>query len=697
MSDQVRKSVRNFNHAAGRTGLLELALSLVRQAALLSRCFVAVSLAMLVASPAWGQKQVDLADQSLTDLMNISVTSVSKKEQKLSRTASAIFVITAEDIRRSGATNIPDLLRMVPGLNVAQINANTWAVTARGFNARFSNDLLVLLDGRSVYTPTFDGVYWDVLDLPLEDIDRIEVIRGPGASVWATNAINGVVNIITKKTSETQGGFAEVAAGNVNQGFGTVQYGGSIGRRTSFRAFVKYLNANHFPNAAGQDGGDGWNDTRIGVRADTNLSANDSLTFEGDLYRGREGNASLDFVSVGSPLVETQNEVNLGGGFLQAVWNRRYSDRSGMSIQASYDEYERNDFLGETRGTSDITFQHHFGWGDRQDLIWGLEYRYSQSRAAGDPFFSLDPPDLKTSMFSGFVQDEIAVVPDILHVTLGTKLEHDNYTGFDVLPTARLTWTPDTKQTIWAAVSEAARQPGSIDVSLRSFIGGFMGPSGPVEFELMGNPKIKDEGSIAYEAGYRLSVNEELTLDFSSYYNRHSNQETVEPGVPFFETTPAPPHMVVPLVFGNLMHGETHGFEMSGNWKPVRRWTLSPGYAFEGTHMHLLPTSQDTASVAQAQGSTPVNSAQLRSHVDIASRISWDTSAYFVGRLTDPEVSSYTRLDTALTWQWTKMLSLSAVGQNLLKDRHEEFVDYTGSAGTTLIRRSAYVKATWHF
>src|SRR5580700_1159055 len=271
----------------------------------------------IFAAPAWPQQQTpDLADRSLEDLMNIEVTSVSKKEQKLSRTASAVFVITQEDIRRSGARNIPDLLRMVPGLDVAQINANTWAISARGLNGRFSNELLVVLDGRSLYTPTTGGVFWDVVDLPLEDIERIEVIRGPGASVWATSAVNGVINIITKKASDTPGAMVVAGGGTADQGFGTLQYGGNIGKDTSFRVFTKYLNQDHFPNSNGQDGGDGWNLARAGFRTDTAFSPKDTLTIEGDLYRGREGLPGLGISSFTSPPVQdVQMEVNLGGGF----------------------------------------------------------------------------------------------------------------------------------------------------------------------------------------------------------------------------------------------------------------------------------------------------------------------------------------------------------------------------------------------
>jgi len=301
------------------------------------RGFLITAVAILMTIPAWPQESAqDLSSNSLEDLMNVEVTSVSKTEQRLSRTASAVFVITREDIRRSGATNIPDLLRMVPGISVAQISANTWAITARGLNGRFSNELLVMLDGRSVYTPTFDGVRWDGLDLPLEDIERIEVIRGPGASVWATNAVNGVINIITKKAPGTSGGMVVAGGGTIDQGFGTLQYGGNIGKATSYRVFTKYWNQDHFPGTNGQDRGDGWNLTRVGFRTDTVFWPKDTVTFEGDLYRGREGNPGLSVTSITSPAVKVQAQTNLGGGFLQTGWDHTFSANAGTSLQLSY-------------------------------------------------------------------------------------------------------------------------------------------------------------------------------------------------------------------------------------------------------------------------------------------------------------------------------------------------------------------------
>ena len=659
-----------------------------------------VTILVSVALPAWPRQNADdLTARSIEDLMNIQVTSVSKTEETLSRTAAAVFVISTEDIRRSGATNIPDLLRMVPGMDVSQINGNTWAISARGFNARFSNELLVLVDGRPAYTETTGGVFWDVLDLPLEDIKRIEVIRGPGGSVWGANAVNGVINIITQKASDPHGGLVVAGGGNIDQGFGTIQYGGAVGRGTDYRVYTKYLNQDHLPDSAGQDGGDGWHMFLGGFRTDSVLSAKDKLTFEGDIYSSREGTPNSNFPSVIAAAPQNiELLVNLSGGFIQGLWDHTSSPDSDTTIQFSYDRYQRNDALREGRGTLDFNFQNHFSGWARQNIVWGLNYRYSASDSDGDLTVSLVPAHLNTQLFGSFVQDEIAIIPDRLYLTIGAKLEHNYYTGFGFMPSARLAWAPSPHHTLWAAISKAYRTPSATDAFLRSDLSGFPGPGGiPVLVRLTGNPAVKNEGLVAYEAGYRTTVLKQLSIDFTAYYNNYSDQETVEPATPFMENTPPPPHLVLPLIYENLIHGETHGIEVAANWQTTHRWTLSSGYAFEEIHMHLAPTSHDTTSVGGAEGSSPDHSAQLRSHFVLWHGLSWDASAYFVGRLTDPSEPSYTRLDTGLSWHFRERASLSFVGQNLLKDLHEEFVDSTGSARTTLVKRSAYVKLSWQF
>jgi iron complex outermembrane recepter protein len=650
--------------------------------------------------PVWSQqKPDDLMGRSIEDLMNIQVTSVSKTEQTLSRTASAVFVISQEDIRRSGVTNIPDALRMVPGVDVAQINANTWAVDVRGFNARFSNDLLVLVDGRPVYTQTFGGVYWDTVDFPLEDIERIEVIRGPGGSIWGANAVNGVINIITKKASNTPGGLVVAGGGNVDQGFGTLQYDGKAGKMTDYRIYTKYFNQDHLPGSAGQDGGDGWHMLRGGFRTDSVLSSKDTLMFQGDIYSAREGIPTINFPSVTASALQNIEQLgNLSGGFVQGVWDHAFSTRSETTSQVSYDRYQRDDILREGRGTLDLDFQNNFSGWARQNIVWGLAYQYSASNSEGNLTASFVPADLTTQLFSMFAQDEIVVVPNRLYLTIGTKLEHNDYTGFNVMPSASVTWSLSPHHTLWAAISQADRTPSEIDTSARSTLGGFTGPGGiPALITFVGNPRVKNEGVIAYEAGYRTTIFRGLSIDFTAFYNNYSDQETIEPSVPFIENTPLPPHLVVPETYENLMHGETHGVEIAVNWQATHRWTLSTGFALEEIHMHLAPTSQDTTSVSGAEGGSPDNSAQLRSHLVLWHGLGWDTSAYFVGRLTDPNEPSYTRLDTQLTWHFRERASLSFVGQNLVKDRHEEFIDSTGTARSTQVKRSAYAKLSWQF
>ncbi|HET6217313.1 MAG TPA: TonB-dependent receptor, partial [Acidobacteriaceae bacterium] len=591
-----------------------------------------------------------------------------------------------------------DLLRMVPGLDVARINANTWAVSARGLNARFSNELLVLMDGRTVYTPTFGGVFWDVLDLPLGNVERIEVIRGPGGSIWGANAVNGVVNIITSKSSATQGAELVAGGGNVEQGFGTIQYGGRVGKRLDYRAYTKYLNQPEFPSKTGADGGDGWRMFRGGFRSDSVLSSKDTLMFQGDIYSAREGIPTSEFVLIPSPTMQDfWLMANVGGGFLQGVWDHASSARSNTSLQISYDTYERNDQLREGRHTFDVDFQHNLNVWARQRIVWGGTYRFSISRSDGSYSVSLVPANLNTQLFSSFIQDEVAIVPDHLLLTLGAKLEHNHYTGFGAMPSARVAWTPTQRRTMWAAISRTDRTPSETDAALRAAVGAFAGPGGiPVLVTLFGNPLVGNEESADYEMGYRTMVRERLSIDFTAYYRHDTHQNTSEPSTPFFVETPSP-HLVLPLTTANLMHGESHGMEIAVNWKAARRWTLNPGYAFEQIHMHLAPASQDTRSVSELQGSTPANAAQLRSHLDLVRGLSWDASAYFVGRLTDPEEPSYTRLDTVLLWSLSEKVILSLAGQNLLRDRHEEFVDSTGSTKSTLIKRSAYAKVEWRF
>jgi iron complex outermembrane receptor protein len=660
---------------------------------------VQMLICLLTIQLAWPQQPQDFSERSLEDLMNIEVTSVSKKSEKVSATAAAIYVITQEDIRQSGALNIPDLLRIAPGLNVAQINASAWAISARGLNEHFSSRLLVMIDGRSVYTPTFSGVYWDGVDVPLEDIDRIEVIRGPGGSSWGANAVNGVINIITKTASQTQGGLITAGGGNLQQGFGTIQYGGRVGRKTDYRVFSKYFNQTHMAGLASEDGADQWDVFRAGFRTDTSLSFANKLTFQGDLYTGQQGLVMPQFTSFADPgLRLVAMALPLSGGHFQTSWNHRYSNGSDSTLQFYFDRYHHAGVLDETRNTFNIDFQQRLAWGSRQDIVWGAAYRSSTQDSTGNNSFSVIPAGLTTQLFSSFVQDEIALIPHRLSFTVGTKLEHNYYTGWELLPSGRIAWTATSHSLAWAAVSRSIRTPARFDTASQANIGGSIGPGGiPVVFRLVGNPNARNETLLAYEAGYRSTVSDQLSFDIAAYYNSYGKLTSIEPISPFFETSPSPPHLVAPVTVRTLMHGESHGVEAFATWRVNDRWTLTPAYAFERLHVHPDPESRDLLSAATKEGTVPRHWFRLGSQVSLYRGFSWHVNSTFVDRLSAQNVPGYVRLDSHITWTARENLSFSLVGQNLLKDRHTEFFDVWGALASSRIKRSVFARFTWTF
>lgn len=650
--------------------------------------------------------QRDLTQSSIEDLMNLEVTSASKKQQKLSRTAAAVFVITQEDIRRSHALNIPDLLRMVPGLDVAQINGSTWAIGSRGFSQQFANKLQVMVDGRSIYSSDFSGVVWDTVDLPLSNIERIEVIRGPGGSIWGANAVTGVISIFTKKASETPGTLVESGGGTLEQGFGLVQYGGKLSQAADFRVYTKYFNQSHMLDLSGQSGADGWHRLREGFRLDSQLSPKDSLMFEGDLSTGREGEFGFVLPSLTSPTyLPVAEEVDLADGSIELVWNHTYSNGSESSLEFSFDQYRRGDpVAAEMRNTFDLDFRHHLSVGRRQDFVWGLGYRGTSDQIGGSLTAAMVPASLPRQLSNSFVEDEITIVPERLFFTVGAKLEHNDYTGFGFMPSARTAWAIGRRHMVWAAVSHALRTPARKDTNLVVNLGEVVGPNGtPVLLRFLGNPRFQDERLVAYEAGYRFAASNRLSVDLATYFDNYNHLQTTEPAASFFEPTPAPAHLVQTLTYQNLMHGETHGFEIAANWKITNRWQMHPAFAFANEHMHTAPGSLDTRTAPFVEGAAPDHMSQLRSHFDLLRGLAWDASAYYMDPLTDQgpsgnvRIPAYTRLDTGLSWALGERLSLSVAGQNLLQDHHLEFQDIFGNVQTSQIKRSAYVKLTWQF
>jgi iron complex outermembrane receptor protein len=663
---------------------------------------VGIALLALPAFPAGASQTPDLTQKSLEDLMSIEVTSVSRREQKTSQAAAAIFVISREDIHRSGALNIPDLLRMVPGLDVAQIDAGKWAISARGFNGQYSNKLLVLIDGRTVYSPIFAGVFWDSQNVPVDRIERIEVIRGPGAAVWGSNAVNGVINIITQSAGDTQGGNITAGAGNASTGPETVRFGGKVRNLGAYRVSAEGFHLNALPTPTGLDGQDDWRLVRGGFRTDTTMSAKDSLTTEGEMYQGNAGEIAFFPVS----MLPAENATaalrdRYSGGSLLTRWNRTFSPDSETSLQVYFDRTARSDStynLGQN--IVDIDFQHHIIRGARQDIVWGLGYRVSSDEINPTLRISATPQSRLTQLFSSFAQDEIAILHDRVHLSLSARLEHNDYTGFDLQPSARMVWTPDSKNSIWVAVSHADRTPARSDTDFRVNFEVLPGSPEtgnlPMLVSLFGNPNQKNEQLTAFETGYRTTLTSRFSLDSTVFYNRYHDLESVEPGATRIETNPAPIHLLIPESFGNSLFGETHGIETFANWKVMRSWTLNPGYTFFAIHLHELAGSQD-GSIPGTQGGTPDHQAQLRSSVSLPWNLQWNASAYFVNRLPAQSIPSYTRFDTGLSWLVGERVSLSLVGQNLLKDLHPEYSGPNSTVQSGLMRRAAYAKITWSF
>lgn len=654
------------------------------------------------AIPAQAQSPLppDLSELTLQRLMTIKVTTVSKREEILFNTPAATYVITGEEIRRAGARSIPEALRMAPGVDVAQLDANKWAISIRGFNGRFSNKLLVLIDGRSVYTPLFAGVFWDVQDTLLEDIDRIEIIRGPGGTLWGANAVNGVINIITKKVAATQGGYVEGGGGTEERGFGSLRYGGQFAEGGFYRAYAKYFRRDRFITTAGRDGADDWEAYRGGFRTDWDLSADDSLTVQGDIYRGTYGQTTT-IPSLLPPFSVTSQPTNtFSGGNVLARWRHRLGETSETILRLYYDRTHRNEnVFREDRDTVDLDFQHRFGLGARHDVIWGIDARLSFDDIEGSPAISFTKSNRMFHRVGGYIQDRIALIPDRLYLTLGTKVEHALFSGLQVQPSARLLWTPADGHAVWAAVSRAVRTPSRGEVDVRTDALALPpGPGGlPTVLRVAGSRDFGTEELIASELGYRVKPTDWVMIDLAAFYNIYNNLRTTEPGVPFPGSGPVPPHIVVPLRVDNKMSGHTVGVEIATTWSPVSFWRLQANYTFLDIHLDPDPTSRDTVSKTD-EGLSPRHQVQLLSHLNLPWHLQFDTAAYFVDRLPTFDLRRYLRLDVRLGWRPTPAFEIGLVGQNLLEGSHREFGTILGDIiNTTRVQRGGFVYATWRF
>ena len=630
--------------------------------------------------------------------MNESVTSVAKRETKLNDSAAAISVVTQDDIRRFGITTIPDALRLVPGLDVAEINSHEWAVSARGFDNEFANKLLVLVDGRSVYESGYGGVIWDVQDMAMEDIDRIEVIRGPGASLWGANAVNGVINIITKSAKETQGTLVSVTGGTFDQPTTTVRYGGQLATNLYYRVYGKFSNRDGLETSTGQDAPDRTLNFQGGMRLDWEPSDENKLTLQGDWYRNRLVE-NQEVASLLPPYALNFNEVNYNsGGNVLGRWTHDFSESSSFTVQAYYDRLtEEQAGAAETANTLDFDAQHRFALGTRNDITWGLGYRDVAADYRSSFFVGWDPDTSHDQLLSSFVQDEISLVPDRLKLTLGSKFEHNDYTGFEFEPSARLLWTPTEEQTVWAAISRAVRTPAWSDLHYDANLTVIppvppLSPL-PVLISSHGNPSLDDEDLIAYELGYRVEATKHVSLDVAGFYNDYRQLIAPTLVTTSILTGSTPPYAQVVSTDENAGSAHSYGVEISARWDVTDYWHLVANYSWLDLQLGF------NSNYFQ---SGPEHQAQLRSSLDLPDHFELNGDVSFVDQVITPSilgqtsVPSYVRLDLGLVWHATKNLELGIWGQNLAQSLHTEYTSYKTPL-ITEIPRGVMARITVHF
>jgi len=613
--------------------------------------------------PARQVEASELKKLSIEELMEIDVTSVSRRSERVSGAAAAITVVTAEEIRRSGVTNLPEALRLVDALHVARFNSGTWAISGRGFNIGTANKLLVLIDGRSIYTPLFAGVFWDVQDLLLEDIDRIEVIRGPGAALWGANAVNGVINIITKSAKEVQGGLAKLGAGTEDRTV-AFRYGGALGDRSWYRTYGKYRSIDALAFAAGGSAEDPLRTQQGGFRVDGERAERDSYTLQGDVYRAASG-------------LFRHEDSRMNGGNLLGRWSRRFSESSRLDVRAYWDRTFRRvpGQFEEHRDTWDLDLLHALPLGRRHEVVWGLGYRVSSDEVENTPLIVWDPDHRAQELFSAFGQDEIALVPDRWRLTIGTKLEVHEYTDLEVQPSLRLAWTPNDHLTLWAAVSRAVRAPTRIDEDSRFL-------AGPVVV-VQGNGDFESEEVLAWELGYRILPRPGMSFDLATFYNVYDHLRSQEPpasGPPF------------PIILANKLNADTYGAELQLNVQAAPWWRLYGACTYFHKRLSLDADSRDPTGGVQ-EGDDPGHRFAVRSYVDLPGAVELDAWLRHVGSLPDPFIPSYTELDLRLGWRPTERLELVLAGQNLLHDQHAEFP----TSRPEEVQRSVYGKAVWRF
>ena len=668
---------------------------------------------LLGAQPAWSSEnrpesaESSLLDLSLEDLMQVTVTSVSKKAQSLGETAAAVFVINADDIRRSGATNIPEALRLAPGVQVAAIGQNRWSISIRGFNSRFASKLLVLVDGRTIYSPAFSGVFWEHNDVPLEIIERIEVIRGPGGSIWGANAVNGIINIITRSARDTQGGLLQASAGTELRGAGLVRYGWALDSDTHLRVHAQGRTVDPGEAVVGGGSHDDWSTRQAGFRLDAVRGA-DNFSLQGHVARYRAGDQITALEAAGADGDPLPNHVDLlrtqGEGesaHLLGRWERRAGGTT-HSLQA-YLDHALND-IGVFRyknNTVDLEYQQNFQDGGH-DIVWGLGFRHSRDSNRDTPYAFTSTSSTSSSLYSAFIQDEIALVPQRWRLTLGSRFEHNDYTGFEVQPNARLLWTPSQNDSVWGAISRAVRTPSRGETTATAFVA-TPDPLLPFPFNTfplatVGDPNMTSEKLVALDLGWRRKWDHSLTSELAAFYYRYSDLRAMDMSGAAMRFYGFIPYLAAPLT--NAIGADARGVEFSLDWLPRPDWRLQFHTSlFDVRARDALPG----VSSNEFDGSTPSQMISLRSSWDVTSKLQWDVWLRHVGKVRGisntplDDIPAYTTLDMRLAWKPRKDLTLTLVGQNLLDTSHPEAVMMNIQSERVAIQRGIYGTIDWKF
>ena len=656
---------------------------------------------VLLSGVSFGATQMtpsDLTALSLEELMNIEVVTLARKEQRLFDASAAVYVISGNELRRTGINTLPDALRLVPGMFVAQVDANKWVVTSRGFAGLFANKLLVLIDGRSVYTSLFSGVFWEVQDIVFEDVERIEVIRGPGGALWGANAVNGIINIITKNTKETTGGYLQVGSGSEKRGTGMARVGGHAKGLGDFRVFGKHIRRDVSAGLTSFGSLDNWHLTQFGGRLDWTPSS----FISGQIYRGQVGQ-SLSLVDrLVPPFASTQHtRAMVQGGHVLGHYKFVGNRVGDLDLQVYYDRSDRREyFLEGMFQTFDVDIQHRIQVKKQLETVWGVGYRLVSDHLNGSLTMSFDPDSKKSHLFSGFVQQDVRFTNQ-LRLTAGSKVEHNSYTGVEWQPNMRLWWSPTLSQAFWAALGQAVRTPSRADQTINALYllfpadSLFQGaPPGLAQFS--GKSDFRSETVRAFEAGYRKQMGDHLLFDASAFYNTYDHLRSTEPNLAGLQFVQSPPYLLVPVLADNLAMATTYGMEVAMDWHVHLNWRLRAAYSFFDMDLQVEKTSADVITPSFAH-ETPAHQFNVRSSLDLPHHVFVDVTGRFVDGLPTQNVGQYVGCDAKLSWQAHRNFSFSFMGRNLLQHTQQEFISTASSALPAAVEREFCGVIDWTF